>query len=59
MKHYTSSRNSGTNTEGDIDQMNATAKLLNGKNVAEILALADSIAQKAGELNGQVLLHLH
>ena len=38
----------GTNAEGDIDQMNATAKLLNGKNVAEILALADSIAQKQG-----------
>ncbi|KAF5308024.1 hypothetical protein FQR65_LT18281 [Abscondita terminalis] len=28
--------------------MNATAKLLDGKNVAEILSLADSIAQKQG-----------
>ncbi|MHA7609140.1 hypothetical protein ACV0BM_009820 [Elizabethkingia meningoseptica] len=38
----------GTNVEGDIEQMNATAKLLNGKNVPEILALADAIAQKQG-----------
>ncbi|NAW51656.1 hypothetical protein GNY06_09825 [Elizabethkingia argentiflava] len=38
----------GTNTEGDINQMETAAQILNGKNVVQIFALADSIAQKHG-----------
>lgn len=36
----------GVEAEGDINEMNATAKLLEGKNVNEIFSLADEIAKK-------------
>lgn len=38
----------GVQAEGDLAELNAMAKLLEGKNVAEILTLADGIAQSKG-----------
>lgn len=38
----------GVNAEGDTQRLNTMAKLLQGKTVAEIMALANEIAQKEG-----------
>lgn len=38
----------GVQAEGDLAELNAMAKLLEGKNVAEIMKIADGIAQSKG-----------